>query len=62
MPHPFSIIIILFLRITNNARCKVNYFLSICNLFTLFSFKCDRKDAISEEKERKTRKIKKNER
>ena len=43
MPHPFSIIIILFLRITNNARCKVNYFLSICNLFTLFSFKCDRK-------------------
>ena len=42
-PTLFQLLLSFFLRITNNARCKVNYFLSICNLFTLFSFKCDRK-------------------
>ena len=42
-PTLFQLLLSFFLRITNNTRCKVNYFLSICNLFTLFSFKCDRK-------------------
>ena len=62
MPHPFSIIIILFCALRTMRGAKLIIFCLFATFLLFFLSNVIEKDAVSEEKERKTRKRKKNER